>query len=183
MLPLPICALHVLQQYATCLLFNILCTSSSVLSPAVGTKHTLIFCVCMSPACVLQEYARFSRIVFDTAPTGHTLRLLALPEFVDASLGKVRACGWVGGWGGGRMVPGLLTYVAGEHRAPIYSHAHVDARIGMPLLDPGKYLWDKVGSSHWVAQLLLAWMYYLALWHVPCTTLALAPATAVLAPA
>ncbi len=35
------------------------------------------------------EYAHFSRIIFDTAPTGHTLRLLTLPDFLDASLGAM----------------------------------------------------------------------------------------------
>jgi hypothetical protein len=49
------------------------------------TLRFLLYCVC------LQEYARFTRIVFDTAPTGHTLRLLTLPDFVDASLTKVTA--------------------------------------------------------------------------------------------
>ena len=36
-----------------------------------------------------EKYAKFTRIVFDTAPTGHTLRLLSLPDFMDASIGKI----------------------------------------------------------------------------------------------
>ncbi|CAI5459057.1 unnamed protein product [Closterium sp. Yama58-4] len=35
------------------------------------------------------EYSNFTRIIFDTAPTGHTLRLLSLPDFLDASIGKI----------------------------------------------------------------------------------------------
>lgn len=34
-------------------------------------------------------YSKFDRIIFDTAPTGHTLRLLALPDFLNGFFGKI----------------------------------------------------------------------------------------------
>ncbi|KAF4724397.1 hypothetical protein FOZ62_002645, partial [Perkinsus olseni] len=36
--------------------------------------------------CALISYAEFDRIVIDTAPTGHTLRLLSLPTFIHTAL-------------------------------------------------------------------------------------------------
>lgn len=34
-------------------------------------------------------YMKFDRIVFDTAPTGHTLRLMSLPDFLNGFVGKI----------------------------------------------------------------------------------------------
>ncbi|WP_226021633.1 ArsA family ATPase [Halomicrobium salinisoli] len=57
---------------------------------------------------LLLEYMddeRFERVVIDTAPTGHTLRLLELPEAMDSMLGKIlmlkeRLSGMMDGLGG-----------------------------------------------------------------------------------
>ena len=35
------------------------------------------------------DVPEFTRVIFDTAPTGHTLRLLTLPDFLDGTIGKV----------------------------------------------------------------------------------------------
>jgi arsenite-transporting ATPase len=72
----------VMEQLADLKLGELLSTPPPGLDEAVAVAKVVQFVQS-------QKYARFTRIVFDTAPTGHTLRLLTLPDFVDASLGKV----------------------------------------------------------------------------------------------
>jgi len=71
------------------------------------------------------ESGRYDLIVFDTAPTGHTLKLLELPKILQVGLDKLeswQATLW-GYWemmkglaGGGQADPGLKERVAGKLR-------------------------------------------------------------------
>ena len=56
-------------------------------NPPPGTDEA----IALTAVLKLLEEEDFTRVVLDTAPTGHTLRLLTLPDFLDTALGKVAA--------------------------------------------------------------------------------------------
>uniref|UniRef100_A0A7S0W1Q8 ArsA/GET3 Anion-transporting ATPase-like domain-containing protein n=1 Tax=Hemiselmis tepida TaxID=464990 RepID=A0A7S0W1Q8_9CRYP len=56
-------------------------------SPPPGVDEV----VALSKVMNLVKSEKFDRIIVDTAPTGHTLRLLSLPDFVDNFLNKILA--------------------------------------------------------------------------------------------
>merc|ERR1719502_931746 len=59
------------------------------------------------------ESGRYDTIVFDTAPTGHTLKLLELPKILQMGLDKLE--GWQATlWGYWEMIRGLTSGSGGD---------------------------------------------------------------------
>ncbi len=87
--------LWVLAPSVAKLLHQTMCPAACLHSTSTGSRSSLHgHAACCLYVQVVQflkndEYAHFDRIIFDTAPTGHTLRLLSLPDFLDASIGKI----------------------------------------------------------------------------------------------
>lgn len=80
--------------------------------------------VAMQQLLTYLEDDRFDRVIVDTAPTGHTLRLLELPELLDSLLGRILE--WQDRLGG--MVEGMSDLFGSEGTAETGSPGIADIR-------------------------------------------------------